>query len=90
MGKRKNPTVSSAVSLGAPYTPPPQPKHERMLSEMHDALYTLGSKIRKPTPNPGDKLLPPDLAPQEPAGARKARLHIESLHQAMVGVRRKK
>ena len=69
---------------------PVQSKHEKMLSDIHSALYTLGDKIRKPSSGSGDHLLPPDLAPQEAKGARSARLHIESLHQSMVGLRRKK
>ena len=75
--KRGNPTVSMAVGM------PEQDKHEKMLSEMHEALYSLSSKIRKPFPSSGDKLLPKELAPAEPEGSKAARAHIEKLHKAM-------
>jgi hypothetical protein len=90
VSKRRNP-VAGQTSLMVNGAAPEQDKHEKMLSTMHDALYTLGSKIRKPFGGgQGDKLLPPDLVPQEPVEARAARLHIESLHHAMIGLRRKK
>lgn len=54
-----------------------------MLSEMHDALYTLGNKIRKPSPSRGNKLLPKELQEKEPEGADVARSTIEQLHKAM-------
>jgi hypothetical protein len=79
---RKNPTAGRDIGM-----PMDEDKHEKMLSEMHDALYTLGSKIRKPIGGRGDKLLPKDLAPAEPEGAKAARNHIESLHKAMRGER---
>jgi len=77
MAKRSNPTVRD---IGMPME---EDKHEKMLSEMHDALYTLGNKIRKPIGGRGDKLLPKDLAPAEPEGAASARSHIERLHKSM-------
>jgi hypothetical protein len=58
-----------------------------MLSEMHDALYTLGNKMRKPFQSTGDKLLPKGLAPAEAPEAAMARLHVETLHKAMKGKR---
>jgi len=77
--KRRNPTEAAMPGM------PAEDKHEKMLGEMHDALYTLGSKIRRPIGGRGDKLLPKDLAPAEPEGAKSARTHIESLHKAMKG-----
>lgn len=62
---------------------PEQDKHEKMLSEMHDALYTLGNKMRPPMGGNGDKLLPKGLAPAESPEASMARMHIETLHKAM-------
>ncbi len=78
MSRRRNPVARDIGSM-----PVEEDKHERMLSEMHDALYTLGSKIRKPIGGRGDKLLPKELAPAEPEGAKQARDHIESLHASM-------
>lgn len=66
-----------------PMMPEEEDKHEKMLSEMHDALYTLGSKIRKPIQSRGDKLLPSDLRPAESDEAKSARSHIERVHRAM-------
>jgi hypothetical protein len=68
---------------------PMQSPHEKKLSEMHDALHTLGSKIRKPfVMNPsGQKLLPTHLQEQEPEGAKQAKQHIDKLHAAFQGVK---
>lgn len=59
---------------------PEQSKHEKMLSEMHDALYTLGNKVRKPMPSSGEKLLPADLKQQEAPEVSAAKAHVEKLH----------
>lgn len=58
-------------------------KHQSMLSEMHDALYSLGSKISKPFSGRGEKLLPKALQAAEPEEGKAARAHIERLHSAM-------
>jgi len=73
MSKRGNPTM------------PKQDKHEKMLSEMHSALYSLGNKIRKPYESDGDKLLPSDLRVGESPEAKAARAHIQTLHKSMKG-----
>ena len=75
---RKNPTISAY-----PADNPVEDKHEKMLDEMHSALHTLGSKIRKPFQSRGDKLLPKALAPAEDPEAALARAHIEDLHKTM-------
>ena len=75
---RKNPTVSSIPQME-------QDPHEKKLSEMHDALYSLGDKIRKPYGRDGDKLLPKDLRAEEKPEAKAARAHIDALHKAMKG-----
>jgi len=62
-----------------------QDAHEAKLSEMHDALYSLGDKIRKPYPGRGEKLLPKDLRSQEKPEAEAARKHIDTLHRTMKG-----
>lgn len=71
---RKNPTISGL---------PKQDKHEKMLSDMHSALYALGDKIRKPYRSDGEKLLPMALQESESPEAKLARNHIECLHRAM-------
>ena len=53
---RKNPTEPCVASCDVE-----QDAHQTKLSEMHDALYSLGDKIRKPYPGRGEKLLPKDL-----------------------------
>jgi len=78
MAKRSNPTVARDIGM-----PMDEDKHEKMMSEMHDALYTLGSKIRKPIGGRGDKLLPKSMVPAEDEDAKAARAHIERLHRAM-------
>ncbi len=66
-----------------------QDKHEKMLSDMHDALYSLGDAIRKPGGLSGGrpgakKLLPPEIAgPSDTPEAKTARKHIETIHAAM-------
>jgi len=74
MGSRKNPAELSV---------PKMDKHEGMLDEMHDALYSLGHKIRKPFPGKGEKLLPRGLRQSEAPEAKAARRHITRLHRAM-------
>lgn len=71
---RKNPTVGYAV--------PSQTKHEKMLSEMHSALYTLGDKVRKPMPRDGEKLLPKSLRTPSSPDVKDAESQIECLHKA--------
>lgn len=61
---------------------PRQSKHEKMLSEMHDALYTLGDKIRKPFSRTST-LLPKALQKAPEDHSSKARKHIERLHRGM-------
>lgn len=73
---RKNPTEQCMPGIVD------QDEHERKLSEMHDALYSLGDKIRKPYPGRGEKLLPKDLQSHEKPEARTARKHIDALHKA--------
>ena len=71
---RKNPIAPMEIH---------QDKHDKMLSEMHSALYTLGDKIQKPSPRSGEKLLPENLRQQAPKGAKAARRHIQRIHRAM-------
>jgi len=75
---RKNPTISTLGTMDH------QSPHDKKLSEMHSALYTLGDKIRKPFARDGEKLLPKNLRAQEPKEARQARKHIDALHKAMM------
>jgi len=63
--------------------PAEEDKHQGMLSEMHDALYQLGDKIRKPFGGRGSKLLPKGLQENETPEAQLARTHIETMHGAM-------
>ena len=79
---RKNPTVSSCSEVCGPME---QDAHETKLSEMHDALYSLGDKIRKNHPGRGEKLLPKELQSAEKPEAKSARKHIDNLHRAMKG-----
>jgi len=76
--KRKNPTVSEVPAME-------QDAHESKLSEMHDCLYALGDKIRKPYPGRGEKLLPKELQSREKPEGKAARKHIDALHKAMKG-----
>lgn len=78
MAKRGKPGADRAVPMMVH-----QDKHERMLSEMHDALYTLGNKIRKPMGGHGEKLLPKSMQSHEAPEAKAARSHIEDIHTAM-------
>ncbi len=80
MAKRK---AIQKRSEGEGIPMPHQDKHEKMMGDIHDALYSLGSKIRKPMTSNGDKLLPKALRPTEPEGAKMARAHIERLHSSM-------
>lgn len=59
-----------------------QDKHEQMCSEMHDCLYNLSDKMRKPFPRSGEKLLPGHLQESEKPEAKAAKAHIERLHKA--------
>jgi len=77
MAKRKNPTVSSYPAM------PEQSAHEKKLSEMHDALYSLGDKIRKPMERSGDTLLPNHLKKSPPKHSEMAKKHIDTLHGMM-------
>jgi len=76
MASRKNPTV---VGMDR------RDKHEQMIGDMHDALYSLGDKIRKPLAHDGDKLLPVELQQHEKPEAKAARKHVEKLHRAFKG-----
>lgn len=76
---RKNPSVPTISEMDQ------QSPHEKKLSEMHSALYSLGDKIRKPHQSDGEKLLPKDLRSREPKEAKQARKHINALHKAMKG-----
>jgi hypothetical protein len=78
MAKRSNPTLAQAGL-------PKMDAHESKLQEMHDALYVLGDKIRKPYKRSGEKLLPKDLQTAESDESRAARNHINALHDAMKG-----
>jgi hypothetical protein len=64
---------------------PAEEPHEGMLREMHDALYQLGDKARKPFSGNGSKLLPKDLRNEEAPEAKAARGHIATLHKMMKG-----
>jgi hypothetical protein len=63
-------------------------KHEEQLSEMHDALYQLGDHARTPM-NDGSKLLPGELAPENPKAAT-AKKHIAALHGMFKSLRKGK
>lgn len=78
MSKRGNPI---AVAADMPKADP----HEEKLSEMHDALYSLGDKIRKPYPHKGEKMLPKKLRSAEKPESKAARKHIDAMHAAMKG-----
>lgn len=82
MAKRKAP---GATRMAMAMAMPEQDKHEGMLSQMHDALYALGDKIRKPFARNGEKLLPKKLQSGESPESKAARGHIEALHAAMKG-----
>lgn len=62
---------------------PKQSKHEKMLSDMHDVLYTLGDKIRKPFSRPYNALIPKALAKMPTDQGDMAKKHIEVLHKGM-------
>jgi hypothetical protein len=78
---RKAPKNRMSLEVGMPE----MDKHEKMLDEMHGALYSLSDKIRKPYPRSGEKLLPKELQPEEAEGSKAARKHIETLHESMKG-----
>jgi hypothetical protein len=73
---RKKASQSRSV-LVSPYQPSPT---EKKLDEMHSALYALGSKVRKPTPSEGEKLLPAELQQQESPEVAAAKTHVDALH----------
>jgi hypothetical protein len=62
---------------------PAEEPHESALREMHDALYQLGDKARKPFGGQGSKLLPKGLRNEADPAAKAARVHIASLHKMM-------
>lgn len=67
---------------------PKQSKHEKMLSDMHDALYTLGDKIRKPFKRPSNALVPKLLQKEDPERhAVEAKQHIAKMHKTMRGMK---
>ena len=82
MAKRGKPGATR-VSMGSMPESPAMDKHEGMLSEMHDALYQLGDKIRTPFGGRGSKLLPKKLRSNESPEAQTARKHIVNMHTAM-------
>ena len=79
MAKRGKPGANRVVALDMPE----QDKHQGLLSEMHDALYSLGEKIRKPFNRGGEKLLPKPLRSSETPESKAARAHIQNLHKSM-------
>lgn len=76
MGKRGKPGADH-ISM------PAEEPHETMLREMHDALYQLGDKARKPFGGSGSKLLPKGLRNEADPAAKAARAHIKHLHATM-------
>jgi hypothetical protein len=80
MAKRKAP--GSARLLDA-LSMPEEDKHEKKLRQMHDALYSLGDRIRKPFNRDGEKLLPKGLRSSETPESKQAREHIDRLHTVM-------
>lgn len=82
--KRKNPTSNTAPSQA---DVPQQSEHEKLLGEMHDALYALGDRVRKPYPRDGDKLLPEELQRTELPETRTAKKYIVKLHKQMKSMR---
>jgi hypothetical protein len=75
MGARKKASAMRGM-IGMPE----QSKHEKMLSDMHSALYALGNKVRKPSPAEGEKLLPEALQQTEAPEVAAAKSHVETLH----------
>jgi len=73
-GRKKASAMRGLISM------PEQSKHEKMLSEMHSALYALGNKVRKPMPSEGEKLLPAELQQAEAPEVASAKAHVETLH----------
>lgn len=60
---------------------PHQEEHDKMMSEMHDTLYALSDKLRKPFSFAG-KLLPKKLQPKDNPEAKTAREHVKRLHKS--------
>lgn len=77
--KRGKPGANHIVSMDVPQ----MDKHEKMASEMHDAIYQMQDKMRKPYPRTGSKLLPAKLQSTETPESKMARAHIEKMHAAM-------
>jgi len=61
---------------------PHQAEHDKMMSEMHDTLYTLGDKVRKAFPDYRKPLLPAHLKPKPTPESKEAKRHIELLHSS--------
>lgn len=81
MAKRQKPGAARLDVM----TGEPEDRHQQKAREMHDAIYALQDKIRKPYNSGGDKLLPKDLRSSDTPEARAARAHIDMLHTAMKG-----
>ena len=78
MSKRKAP---GAARMDMPMMPE-MDADEKKVSDMHDALYSLSDKIRKPMERPGDKLLPDHLKKSPAKHGEMARKQIRALHRA--------
>jgi len=60
---------------------PHQEEHDKMMSEMHDTLYALSDKLRKPM-NFAGKLLPKKLRPKDNPDSTAAKAHVKRLHKS--------
>lgn len=61
---------------------PHQEEHDKMMSDMHDTLYSLGDKVRKAFPDYRKPLLPKELKPKKTRESSMAKRHIILLHDA--------
>jgi len=80
--------------MAAPRKSPMEVKrapHEEKLSDMHDALYTLGDHAREHSGLGGNgaKLLPAEVVPEKPE-AKAAKLHIDRLHKMFKSLKKGK
>lgn len=66
-----------SVGLAMPH----QEEHDKMMSEMHDTLYALSDKLRKPF-NMAGKFLPKSLQPKQTPEAKAAKDHVKRLHKS--------
>lgn len=62
----------------------PRSEEERMLDEMHDALYCLSRDMSESYKSPGDKLLPSALQEgyDEADTSKQAKAHVRKLYAA--------